>query len=263
VPQDISIVDIRKLASQEPELHKTVDDLSYIRLRGQHGKKAGPILFDDNTLKQAIPNLTDHQTIAVQILDRPEFVKPNQVLVQVHRWYPSKQELQEKGEDVVLPDGCNILTLKKHLAAHQQEIPEERIALAKPYSYQLKNKNTLSTLLKWDLDSETRINDGDLVLYKDVRDPEVEIEGYRSPREGGLKMEVTHPREVGLKIHTMYDEEGRAKFQALLGDTICNTTEEVKSEEIKSGEVKSEEIKSGEVKPEESSQEQKPLQNSM
>jgi len=146
------------------------------------------------------------------------------------------------------------------LAVHQQEIPEERIVLAKPYSYQLKNKNTLSTLLKWDLDSETRINDGDLVLYKDVRDPEVEIEGYRSPREGGLKMEVKHPKEVGLKIHTMYDEEGRAKFQVLLGEK-CGATEEVKSEEnkseeVKSGEVKSEEnkseeIKSGEVKSEE------------
>jgi len=219
VPQDIPILDIRKLVDQEPQVaNRHLPGLSYLRLRGQHGKKAGPILFDSSTLKEAIPTLTDHQTIAVQILDRPEFVRPNQVLVQVQRWYPSTQELQEKGEDIVLPEGSNILTLKKHLALHQQHILEEHITLAKPYSYQLKNKNTLSSLLKWDIDSETLINDGDLVLYKDIRDQEVEIEGYRSPREGGLKMEVTRPKEVSLKIHTRYDEEGRAKFDVLLKD---------------------------------------------
>jgi len=52
-------------------------------------------------------------------------------------------------------------------------------------------------------------------LYKDIRDKEVEIEGYKS-QDGHMKMEISRPVEVGLKIHTVYDAEGRAKFEALL-----------------------------------------------
>jgi len=157
--------------------------------------------------------MSDHQMIAVQILDKPEFLKPHQVLVQLQRWYPSKQELQEKGEDLILPEGSNVLALKKQIALHQNEILDQHIAIARPFSYQLKNKNTLSSLLNWNLDSETIIKDGDLILYKDIRDPEVEIEGRT--QEGHLKTESRHI-EVGLKIHTVYDAEGRAKFDALL-----------------------------------------------
>eukprot|EP01124_Arcella_intermedia_P000601 TRINITY_DN10318_c0_g1_i1.p1 TRINITY_DN10318_c0_g1~~TRINITY_DN10318_c0_g1_i1.p1 ORF type:complete len:989 (-),score=261.99 TRINITY_DN10318_c0_g1_i1:1624-4158(-) len=213
--RDSTIKEVRTLASSVIPPSYTLVGPSHLRLRAQHGKKAGPILYDSGDLQGSIANLSDHQVIAVQILDREEFVKPNEVLIQLQRWYPSKQELQEKGEDIVLPRGSNILTLKKHLAIHQQEIPEQQIAIAKPFSYQLKNKNTLSSLLNWDLDQETLINDGDMVLYKDSRDPEVEIEGYKTPREGGLKMEVSRPKEVGITIHTVFDETGREKFQKL------------------------------------------------
>jgi len=131
---------------------------------------------------------------------------------------------------MVLPERCNILTLKKHIASFQQEIAEEHLALAKPFSYQLKNKNSLSALLKWDLDPETPLHDGDLVLYKDIRDPEVEIEGVTS--HGTLNQGIQRPLEVGIKIHTVYDEEGRAKFEKLLGEKNTNPDQEKEGEPV-------------------------------
>jgi len=214
VSSEIPTSDIRKIVFQLPSLsNQNVPDITHLRLRGQHAKKAGPVLFDGVTLKQALPHLSDHQTIAIQILDKPEFLKPQQILIHLQRWYPSKQELQEVGEDLVLPEGSNILALKKQISLHQTEIIEQHLAVARPFSYQLKNKNTLSSLLNWELDPENLVKDGDLILYKDVRDKEVEIEGHRPP-EG--TNQFNRPLEVGLKIHTVYDAEGRAKFDALL-----------------------------------------------
>jgi len=69
-------------------------------------------------------------------------------------------------------------------------------------------------------------------LYKDIRDKEVEIEGYKS-QDGHMKMEISRPVEVGLKIHTVYDAEGRAKFEALL-EKHKETTKGVEAGELQS-----------------------------
>lgn len=97
------------------------------------------------------------------------------------------------------------------IAKQKDAIPHEFLAICRPLSFQLKNKETLSSLLNWFLDESLPVEAGDLIFFKDSRDPEVVIEGVDRPSNPNIP--TKRVIEEGLKIFTIYDQEGRDVFE--------------------------------------------------
>jgi len=152
----------------------------------------------------------------VEILECPEIVKPGEIVISLQRWYPSKQELDLQPTTLVVSGGSNYFSLRSHVSA-TTSIPFDHIYFAKPRLYQLKNKHTLGHLVNWNINlQESKLEDGDLILFKDVKDPEVSPDG---PPTSGPTNQKNQTKEVGIKIYTIYDQEGREKFKELQKET--------------------------------------------
>ncbi len=52
------------------------------------------------------------------------------------------------------------------IAKQKDAIPHEFLAICRPLSFQLKNKETLSSLLNWFLDESLPVEAGDLIFFK-------------------------------------------------------------------------------------------------
>jgi hypothetical protein len=66
---------------------------AHLRLRAKSKKDVGKIFRDDTTVRTNIPNLADGKDIAVQVLDYPERMSRDDLVLSVRVWRPSRNEL--------------------------------------------------------------------------------------------------------------------------------------------------------------------------
>jgi len=99
---------------------------------------------------------------------------------------PSKRDFESSPSELVVPEISTFGSLKvlflspfppfspfvfdgflhQDVVSAKFSIKREDAAVARPFAYQLKNKETLSAFLHWNLDDKTPIKDGDLILVK-------------------------------------------------------------------------------------------------
>lgn len=181
----------------------------------------------------------------LQILSSPEHIKGDEIVLDVRRWFPQRQELSASATEVVLPRDATIFQLKTILSSPNgtsnsthvvsllpgkmnpflnrslsgnADIPLQFLCIAKPFAYQIKKRdqwNTIATL-NWLVDdasglttSPWYLQDGDCLLFKDDR--EAEILPETSVESSGSSRRVV---ERSLQIRTFYDEE--AEIQAAI-----------------------------------------------
>jgi len=99
------------------------------------------------------------------------------ILIELQRWYPIRLEVSSKDEMWITKD-TSVGEIKL-LLSQKFGIPIERIAIAKPRTYQLKDISQLPTL-PWDVSNEHLLSatpfyiiDGDILLFKDCAEEEI------------------------------------------------------------------------------------------
>jgi len=101
VNQNVTIDKLRDLAMEHSVVKEKITEKSHLRLREKQGKKSGPILYDGLALKDALGHPPrDQHTILIQILDTPEFIKPNEMLLHVKQWF-RQNRISKKKEKIL------------------------------------------------------------------------------------------------------------------------------------------------------------------
>jgi hypothetical protein len=66
---------------------------AHLRLRAKSKKDVGKIFRDDTTVRANIPNLADGKDVALQVLEYPERMSRDDLVLSVRVWRPIKNEL--------------------------------------------------------------------------------------------------------------------------------------------------------------------------
>jgi len=216
-----------------PQL-ESVDELSKVRLRRKEASKVGSILFDGSLLKDVFSPLKDNSEIAIEVLQNPESLLPHQLILQTRQWLPATQELGKIAE-IIVEKNINIMQLKEIInQKFVPDVPLEYLRVSKCIPYYMKSKITLSTSPNWYVADDFIITgtpwylvDGHLIIYKDDREQEIEIEGILKTKDNQSSYQLN--REKGIKIYTIHDEEGKKRFnlnQEENQETTTQTTSE-------------------------------------
>uniref|UniRef100_A0A7S4GIH8 Ubiquitin carboxyl-terminal hydrolase 47 n=1 Tax=Eutreptiella gymnastica TaxID=73025 RepID=A0A7S4GIH8_9EUGL len=72
-----------------------------LRLREKKDKEARKVLRDDAVVKKMLLRWSDGQEMAMQLLNQPETVGAEDIIIQVRRWYPAAKRLEDPTEVVV------------------------------------------------------------------------------------------------------------------------------------------------------------------
>jgi len=210
---DVPVEQLRVIASQYEAVSSLTTELGRLRLHLRKQNKLGPILFDGKGLQSCLSSTQwDAVTICVRVLDHVDVIQPTEINVEIQQWIASSQLRCQTSTEVILPCRSSFGSLRRIIAEVHLRIPLEHVAICRPLSYQLKNKDTMSALLNWDVDDGVTLEDGDLILFKDARDPEVLIDGMSVPKPK-LAGPAARVVEEGLKIFTIFDAEGRQAFK--------------------------------------------------
>jgi len=192
VPNTIYTDDLRRMASE------TVG-WEFVRLREKMKSKKGKILVDGKTLKESIVSLKDGTEIWVEKLEAHEYLKKDELLLDVQQFNQSTGEFSETKE-LVLSIKSTIGEVIKSIA-DKETIDPKYVLVTKPMRFQMADPSLILEL-NWDADasrglisSPWYLGDGDVLLWKDVRLKEMTGDGVSRSR----------PKEKALKIHT-YDE---------------------------------------------------------
>jgi ubiquitin carboxyl-terminal hydrolase 47 len=219
--ENISIKDLKQmiLTRSYPNA-KNITDISFVRLREKKGSRGGKILFNEKTLKESITHLKDGLELIIQFLSVPDALQPDDMIFELEQWFPASQKLSER-QEIVLKRDATIATLKSTIS-QRYHIPIQHVCVAKPYLYQLKKElHLLGSFLNWYVDNDCQLTkspwylqDGDLLLFKDDREPEIE-NNYDSLADGSPKLapSLNRPQEKALKIWTIYDPEYQQELQ--------------------------------------------------
>jgi hypothetical protein len=216
------------------DIQQAAKSTKHFRLREKKANRCSSVLFNGDTLKEAMENLMDGDEVVVQILDSEDSLLKSQLILVFRRWIPSARQLASSSFELIVPRSATMATVKILLSEHlaiqatlpseveasqtsqtsqvSKEIPVKHLGVSKPYLFMIKKKdaNALSGL-NWELAEDVQLTqspwylgDGALLLFKDMRDPEhgpVEASSASSSRTG-----QTARREQQLKIHTIYDD---------------------------------------------------------
>jgi len=88
------------------------------------------------------------------------------------------------------------------------------VRLARPFAFQLRNRQTLPAFLNWGLPEKTIAHDGDHLLCKSKEEIELPVDLADSAAPPSTaSIAGAGQEEVGLRIYTLHSEEGRRRFQ--------------------------------------------------
>lgn len=228
------------LQSTSPDSDSTQ---KHLRLREKKSGRCSNVLFDGDKLKQAIENLSDNDEVAVQILDAPDTLNRGNLVLVFRRWVPKLRSLEPSSFELVVPKNATMGEARRLLAEHllitssssaksseanatqssatdlsyPREIALQHLVISKPYLFMIKKKDAAALSgLNWELADDLHLtqspwylNDGSLLLFKDMSDPEHgNSEASSIGSDGSNKPQAR--AEQGVKIHTIYDEKPSA-----------------------------------------------------
>eukprot|EP00697_Spironema_sp_BW2_P014547 gnl/Spiro4/499_TR279_c0_g1_i1.p1 gnl/Spiro4/499_TR279_c0_g1~~gnl/Spiro4/499_TR279_c0_g1_i1.p1 ORF type:complete len:1040 (-),score=324.70 gnl/Spiro4/499_TR279_c0_g1_i1:25-3087(-) len=199
---------------------------THMRLREKYGCKATKVYQDQQSVRLAVFSLFDGREMTVQKLETPETWTDDNLLLGLQSWYPSEFGLGVRKE-IVIPSRTTMAELRE-LVRVQSGLPAEHILICKaPYYYAKIEKDQIPRT-PWDQCIQasfqtTPVNsapwylrDGDVILFKDNRDPERSTSDYVSDYYGygpAISASYTYerPKEKALKI---LSKEQRAQKKA-------------------------------------------------
>jgi len=156
--------------------------------------------------------------LVAQLLPKVDEVRPRDMILEVQQYHPAKNDFAAR-EELVLPENSTVGDLRTLLGTTRSGLAPEFVAVAKPLRFRAKDVEDLN----WEMADETSLTstpmylkDGDLVLYKDLREhePGTEIIDENGSRGIAVKPKVGHLRvEKALRIHVMTKQEEDEKRQ--------------------------------------------------
>jgi ubiquitin C-terminal hydrolase len=199
------------------------NDPAYIRVREKKVSRTSAILFNGNTLKESLPHLKDGQELAFSILDHADTLQPEDMLLSVERWLPSDAQLAPNSLEEIIIKRDSTIGFAKTVIAQLYNVPIQHVCVAKPFLYQLKKElNSLGASLNWYVEDECQLTkmpwylqDGDLLLWKDDREPEKELPVGQEGASAGYVAPSHRAKESALKIYTMYDDDSELMQQII------------------------------------------------
>jgi len=181
-----------------------------IRIREKVDGRLGAAMRQGKSLKQAISAIRDGVELALQVIEdattKVEF-QEDEMILEMRRFCPDIMELKS-GEELILGKDSSVLALRSAVAANHA-VPVEYIVVAKPFKHQLGLVSSLLTL-SWEVNDDALITksplylrDGDLMLWRDLRDV---------PKEVGSMPQLTpsRPKETGIVIRTVHDHDSNS-----------------------------------------------------
>jgi hypothetical protein len=172
-------------------------------------------------------HLKDGMEVAVEILDRPEELDENSLLIEVQQWHPDLQTLGDP-EEMLMSATSTVYELKEMLAG---TISLQNLSLGKPFAWQLKDPAANVPHIKWDkhapgceLKEDLRLEHGSVLVFKDKSVDEV---FSTDSMEGGGQGSGGHRGGGGggIKIYSFQEQLERAAAKKL------KETEEKKTRE--------------------------------
>mmetsp|Transcript_38165 Transcript_38165/g.65932 ORF Transcript_38165/g.65932 Transcript_38165/m.65932 type:complete len:423 (+) Transcript_38165:132-1400(+) len=211
--------------------------------------KLGAVMTDDSILAEVFgTKIADGKMIAIQITSGPEVFTSEHMLLRARHWSPVSKVLSEVEEVGVLRTGA-IADLRaallasvndKKLASPLEGAEEplsaaepEDVYVVKPFAYLLKDLTNLPTL-KWDpqpkgeakLANWGRLKDGDLIVYKDNREPE-DITPEMADRMAAEKLQTTIVHEeAGFQIFSPQQQKEREEARKAEDEALRKEQEE-------------------------------------
>eukprot|EP01113_Clastostelium_recurvatum_P032973 TRINITY_DN4306_c0_g1_i6.p1 TRINITY_DN4306_c0_g1~~TRINITY_DN4306_c0_g1_i6.p1 ORF type:complete len:1027 (-),score=234.69 TRINITY_DN4306_c0_g1_i6:35-3115(-) len=211
------------------ESGSSVSDPACLRVREKLGSRMGKILRTNKSLKQNLPNVKDGSELIIQVLDAPEDLQNDDMLLEVVRFRPSALRvadmLSEKAE-LVVPNASTapisgLLPLLSQVSRNPQ-IGPSLVQVTKPMRFMLADPFCLFSL-NWEVDTDRTITqspwymtDGDIIAYKDGAEPDWPAivdeesdeakEALEKRKQATTAAIATRPKEKGVKIYTQYDE---------------------------------------------------------
>lgn len=253
IDENCTVEELRAQITSCPEfedhLKSVLSDASssqkHIRLREKKSGRCSTVLFDGDSLKQAIENLSDNDEVAVQILDAPDKLSRADLILIFRRWVPKLRALEPTSFELVVPRTATMgearRLLSEYLASTESKSSEavmaeantsgtesstlnqdysraitlQHLVISKPYLFMIKKKDAAALSgLNWELADDLQLtqspwylNDGSLLLYKDMSDPEHGNAEASSLGSNGSSQRSQGRLEQGVKIHTIYDEK--------------------------------------------------------
>lgn len=231
----------------------------YLRLREKKSGRCAAVLFDGDTLKQAIENVSDNDEIAVQILGKQDTLGRNDLILNFRRWVPKLRSLEPSSFELVVPRSASMGETRRILAEHlltslpttdspstgavdavpanatteaptgeasasvsskyARDIPLQYLVISKPYLFMIKKKDAAALSgLNWEMADDLQLtqspwylDDGSLLLFKDMSDPEQGNAEASSLGSDGSSQRPQARAEQGVKIYTIYDEKPSEK----------------------------------------------------
>ena len=196
----------------------------------QTGGKLGAVLVDGVSLSDAVPKgrLSDGLKLAVTPTQEPEQFTAAHRLVRVQRWIPATMRLVPNPREIAVEEAVTTVSeLQQTLARFVgDECPPGAIHVMKPFAFQLRDTQAIPVLwhtkpqpsaVSFVTAAGLNAAAGDLILYKDSRDPEqveppaVEEGGESGGGGGGGAGRVEAP---GFRILSPEEQLERERVQA-------------------------------------------------
>jgi len=256
IDESCTVEELRSMLATAPELEdflvssgkfntreEATSSNKHIRLRSKKANRCATVLFDGDTLKTAMEDLMDGDEVVVQILDAPDTLARNQLILVFRRWVPLLRALEPHSFELIVPRNATMAEARQILAEYllthpsqssssasaatdgtttitpasalkyAHDIPLQYLGVSKPYLFMIKKKDAGALSgLNWELADDVQLTqspwylgDGAILLFKDMRDPE--HGNIEASSAGSGQPNKSAPREQGLTIHTIYDEK--------------------------------------------------------
>jgi ubiquitin C-terminal hydrolase len=214
----MTVKDIKNKILNDNILSKTTNNLNFndenvykkLRLRNcvEISNRAGKAWCNHLTLEESnggTKYLKDDMEVCVEILQNSEELTEDSLLINIRRWHPSKQVLDEPNEMVLLAKDTLGDLKQKLVMGNDNELDVKNISVGKPFAWQLKDPKINLPHIKWDfvsdigeLKKDMRLDHGSVLVYKNKLMKEVIIEekndhgnnnkGRRGGGGGGIKI---------------------------------------------------------------------------